>query len=142
MRKCSWTEEEISILKLEGPNRTTKEWAEFLSKKEETVKSMLRKLGVEWKRMKRITNLDEEVKALWEKESPHRIAEILNIPKGSVYSLAKRLGLEIKVTGRTPEKARKAQEASANVQRGNSKIKADAKFGQWAPVSAYIFGVL
>jgi hypothetical protein len=142
LRKSSWNSEEIQFLQEQGANFTSKEIAIKLEKKEETVKSMMRKLKLDWKRVKRTENVDDRIRELWDSKTPLQITEILNIPRRSIYSAAKRLGLVITTPDRPPSMFRKAQEAAAHVQREKSRAKAEEKFGSWTPISAYVLGVL
>lgn len=141
--QSTWTNEELRYLEFSSPNLKPKELSEELNRPIETIKNQMRKMGLDWKRVKGLEGTkDDRIKELWLTQTPHEIAATLGIPKGSVYSAAKRLKLTIINKGRTSEMARKAQKASTKVQRANSVNYAQSKFGIWTRESAYIFGVL
>ena len=142
LRRSSWSDAELQFLRERGPDLTPKEIAAELGKREATVISRMRRLELSWRRVKRTENRDADIQALWNTKTPLQIAETLAIPKRSIYSAAKRLGLVITTPDRPPALFRKAQEASSKVQRKKSLAKAVEKFGQWTAASAYVFGVL
>jgi Mn-dependent DtxR family transcriptional regulator len=142
IRKCSWSEEELQFLRERGPNLSPKEIAAELNKNFETVKHMMRRLGIDWKRIKYAENRDADIRELWNSKTPTQIAELLKIPRKQVYKAADRLGLVITEPDRPLSLYRKAQVASSKVQREKSYARAHAKFGNWTSESAYVFGLL